>query len=90
MDYTITDKVRAWGKAEGYNVDAHVEFFNDYLANKTGKPYRDLDAAFRNCVRCDWGGIRAQLAKSGRYFPQEKIERPINGLVWRNNQWEKA
>lgn len=60
VEYVVTDKMRAWGSANGFNVDLHIEFFNDYLANKTGKPYKDLDAAFRNCVRCDWGGIRKQ------------------------------
>lgn len=63
MEYIVTEKMRQWGKANGFNVDIHAEFFNDYLANKTGKPYKDLDAAFRNCVRCDWGGLRKQMTK---------------------------
>lgn len=57
-EYVITDKMREWGKANGYNVDIHADFFNDYITNRNGKPYRDLDAAFRNCVRSDWGGLR--------------------------------
>lgn len=58
MEYIITEQMREWGKANGYNVDLHHEFFMDYIANKTGKPYKDLDAAFRNCCRADWGGLR--------------------------------
>lgn len=61
-EYIISDKMRAWGNANGFNVDLHVEFWNDYLANRKGKPYKDLDAAFRNCVRCDYGGLRRQAA----------------------------
>lgn len=57
-EYAISEKVRAWATANGYNADLHLDHFNDYLANRTGKPYRDLDAAFRSCVRADWGGLR--------------------------------
>ena len=59
-EYVPNEKMRAWGLANGFDVEIHVCFFNDYLANKTGKPYKDIDAAFRNCVRSDWGRIRFQ------------------------------
>lgn len=63
MEYIPSDKVTAWAVANGYGdyIEAHAEYFTDYLANKPGKPYKDLDAAFRNCVRGDWGNIRRQL-----------------------------
>jgi len=62
-DFTPSPKVRAWASANGFApyLEAHAEYFADYLANKTGKPYKDIDAAFRNCIRGDWGGIRRQL-----------------------------
>jgi hypothetical protein len=72
MEYIVTDQMREWGKANGYNVDLHVEYFNDYLANRTGKPYRSLDAAFRTCVRADWGDLR----KAQRYMQPPLPIRP--------------
>ena len=69
MEYTISDKVRAWATANGYNADLHLDHFNDYLANRSGKPYRDLDAAFRSCVRADWGGLRKALRGIQPAFP---------------------
>jgi len=58
-EYHLTDKMRSWAAASGYDAEIYIEFFNDYLANR-GKRYKDLDAAFRNCVRCDWGRLRQQ------------------------------
>jgi hypothetical protein len=83
-EYTPSPQVRAWGTANGYNVDAHVDTFNDYLQNRSKKPYKNLDAAFRSCVRADWENIRFQMTKAGTYWPrkQEKTERPVNGMVW--------
>ena len=60
MTYEPDAKMRAWCQAHGWDADLHCEYFVDYLANKSGKPYRDIDAAFRNCVRSDWGRIRFQ------------------------------
>lgn len=75
-DYTPSPQVIAWAKAHGYNAEAHVEFFNDYLANKTGKPYRCMDSAFRNCVRSDWGRIRYLMLKEGTYWPKRQEAKP--------------
>ena len=58
-EYIPDAKMIAWAKAEGFDAELHVSFFNDYLANKKGN-YKCLDAAFRNCVRSDWGRIRFQ------------------------------
>jgi hypothetical protein len=86
-EYVITDQMREWGKANGYNVDLHYEYFLDYIANKSGKPYKDLDAAFRNCVRADWGDLRkAQRIQQAYARPEEfRAERTqVNGKVWVN------
>ena len=72
-DYSPSPQVIAWAKAHGYNAEAHIEFFQDYLINRTKKPYKDLDAAFRQCMRGDWGNIRAQMLKAGTYWPK-KVE----------------
>lgn len=73
--YEPSEQVIEWGKANGYNIHAHVETFNDYLANRTRKPYKDLDSAFRNCVRADWCGIRRQMTKDGTYWPKSAPKR---------------
>jgi hypothetical protein len=74
-EYTPSPQVRAWGTANGYNVDAHVDTFNDYLQNRSKKPYKNLDAAFRSCVRADWENIRFQMTKAGTYWPKKQETR---------------
>lgn len=88
-DYEITEQMRAWGRANGYNVDEHYEYFVDYCANKPGKPYKDMDAAFRNCVRADWGGIRRSKRVNPMVMTQKREPEParttgrnVRGLVW--------
>ena len=76
MEYIIRDKMRQWGLANNYDVELHLEFFNDYLANKPGKPYKDNDAAFRNCVRADWGNMRRnQKGKQNGYVDAKTADR---------------
>lgn len=85
MEYIVTDQMRAWATAHGFNADEHVDYFNDYLANKTGKPYKDLDAAFRQCVRSDWGRIRAQKRVNPMVIAKQEFraERTVQGkAVW--------
>lgn len=58
--------------AEGYDLDAHLEYFTDYcLAN--GIQYCDFNAAFRNCCRGDWGGIRRAKPKAQWWSSDEGI-----------------
>jgi len=61
--FLIPDSLITWAKEKGLehpSLQAHWEYFNDYLkANPAkAKQYRDPHAAFRNCVRSDWGNIR--------------------------------
>lgn len=65
-EYIPSPQVRAWALAHGYDAELHIDYFNDFLANRTGKPYRNLDAAYRNCVRGDWGGLRRQAEMAKR------------------------
>ena len=95
MEYTISDKVRAWGKAESLDVEMHLDAFNDYLANRTKKPYKNLDAAFRNCVRSDWFGLRKQAEIKKKYNPTPVVQRNIlktpNGpMEWVGGGWVMA
>jgi len=93
MEYAISDKVRAWAKAENYDVEMYLDLFNDYLANRRQKPYKDLDAAYRQCVRCDWGNLRRNQRLQERFAKpaapqQSRILKTVNGpMAWENGQW---
>jgi len=61
----IQEPVRAWAAKHGFGpfLALHHEHFRDYLLNRVGKPYADLDAAFRTCIRADWGDVRRQAQR---------------------------
>lgn len=80
-EFQITDHLRAWGKAHGYNVDMHYDFFMNYIANRDRKPYKDIGRAFMNAVIADWGSIRFRALKAGNYWPQQKVARK-DGMEW--------
>lgn len=66
----IPESVLAWAKSKGFehpSLQAHWEYFRDYLKSNPvkAKQYRDLEAAFRNCVRSDWGNIRQNWRANG-------------------------
>jgi hypothetical protein len=67
--YEPSPEVRHWAAKAGYGqyLDAHLAYFRDYLTNRGGKPYKDLDAAFRNCIRGDWGKVRENMQKTARF-----------------------
>lgn len=57
-DFGISDNVKTWAQAEGFNnLDAHLINFRDY-ALSNGKLYADWDAAFRRAIRDDWAKLR--------------------------------
>lgn len=60
--FSISPAVRTWAAEKGFAefLDLHLEHFRDYCAANQAK-YEDWDAAFRNCIRADWGGIRRQV-----------------------------
>lgn len=57
-DFKISEEVRAWALAGNYDqLEASLAHFRDYcMAN--AKLYADWDAAFRNCIKGDWGDAR--------------------------------
>jgi len=71
-DYTPTPEAIAWVRKKGFEpwLELHVEQFRDSCKTQERKPYAvdGLDAAFRNCVRCDWGGVRAKAQRDARIF----------------------
>jgi len=83
QDYPqIPEAVQRWAAKKGYApyLDLHHEHFRDYLSNRKGKPYPNLDAAFRNCVRADWGDVRRNASREGK----------INGTPRSRSWWETA
>lgn len=57
-DYILNPEMRNWARKRGVSrLEERYEHFVDYLANREGKPYRDLLAAFRNACRQDWAKL---------------------------------
>lgn len=71
-----TEKTLAWCKANGYDAEAHLEFFVDYCESTEAK-YANFDAAFRNCCRSDWGGVR----KNAKPRPVVPVVSPVPRVV---------
>lgn len=69
-DYAPPKDVVAWVKENGWEpyLQLHVGEFRDTCATQERKPYavRGLDAAFRKCVRGDWGNVRKQAQMAAR------------------------
>ena len=65
--FGISDAVRDWASREGYaeHLEAHFAYFVDY-ATANRKTYQDWDAALRNCIRADWGGVRKARAQPAK------------------------
>lgn len=80
-DYTPPEHVVKWAHENGYGpyLHLHVEKFRDTCATQKRKPYADLDAAFRNCVRDDWGHVRRQAKEAER---RGEAVPGLNGKCW--------
>lgn len=76
-DFKLTPHLRTWAKEQGWenSIDAHFQYFVDYLKAQPKNRYKDLEAAFRNCVRGDWGSVR-----------RNGIKTPASSANW----WERA
>lgn len=58
--WTVGPELRQWARGQGCDdalIDAYAAYFTDWAISNS-KTYTDWDAAFRNCVRGDWGGVR--------------------------------
>lgn len=53
-----------YGSVANFVLDTAVEEFKDAVTNKQGKPYKDLQAAFRNYVRKEWLDTFAKKSKT--------------------------
>lgn len=70
-DFTPSEGTQNALGREGFSpyLDAHLAYFRDYCVAKD-KRYKDFDAAFRNCVRSDWGDVRAQMVRQNSRKPR--------------------
>jgi hypothetical protein len=59
-----TAKTLAWCSANGYDAEAHLEYFRNYCEAGEIK-YANFDAAFRNACIGDWGGVRRNKKGNG-------------------------
>lgn len=58
VDFSISENVREWAESKGHTaLENYLEFFTGRM-RASGKEYVDWDAAFMNCIREDWPGIR--------------------------------
>lgn len=58
-DFALTDRLRDWAKAKGFDrLDDHFEHFTE-KAKAKGYEYVDWEAAFMGAVRKDWAGLRS-------------------------------
>ena len=65
-DYKITDEMRAWAKAGGYDqIEASLDYLRDW-ALSNGRAKTNWDAALRNCIKGDWGGARKAARERAR------------------------
>ena len=56
-DFTISDRVRAWATAKGFDhLEKRLEHFAGY-ARANAKKYADWDQAFMNAIRDDWAKL---------------------------------
>lgn len=78
--YVPSPAVLEWAKKDGFEkyLPAHLDYFNDYLLTNKRR-YKDLDAAFRNAVRSDWGGVRKQAEIAARFGGPKPAANPLNG-----------
>lgn len=58
QNFKISDDVRSWAKAKGYDqLEASLSYLTNW-ALAGAKKYADWDAVLRNCIEGDWGDAR--------------------------------
>jgi hypothetical protein len=89
--YAVSPAVLEWAQKLGFApwLEIHLEHFNDYIAQpKNRRRYTDLDAAFRSCVRADWGDVRFKAQMSARRGEQTGV--PAGAMTagewWKTSQ----
>jgi hypothetical protein len=91
--YTPPAAVLDWAVKGGFSpwLDLHLEHFRDYIAQpKNRRRYADLDAAFRSCVRADWGDVRFKAQMAAKRGERVGVPAPGAGEWWKTTQGVKA
>jgi hypothetical protein len=75
-DFGISDNVRAWAKAKGWEsfLPAYLETFKRKCEAR-GAKYADWDRAFENCIADDWGDIRRNAERISGAPMQSRVNR---------------
>ena len=84
--FGISESVRAWAKAQGYepHLAAHLAYFLDDAKSRATARYVDWDAAFRKAIAADWGDIRRNAVAA-----EKRGERPAGAPAkpwWEDSQ----
>ena len=88
--YAPGPEIKSWAEKRGFALfwDLHLEHFQDYIAQpKNLAKYKNLDAAFRSCLRADWGNFRQRAgartvhgtAQATERLPCGNCRKPITG-----------
>ena len=93
QSFALTPELRTWAKDHGWDafIEAHFNYFVDYLKTRPNNRYKDLEAAFRNCVRGDWGNIRRNGVKESHQKPWYETTSGVQQAAAKlNMKWEGA
>lgn len=72
-DFQISDRVRAWAEAKGYDrLDEHLEAFRDTAAARA-YVYADWDSAFMKAIRGDWAKLRTENGNANSTRNRESL-----------------
>ena len=84
-DFTVSDRVRDWAASNGHGqLTRHLEHFRSACKAK-GYTYVDWDEAFMNCIREDWGKVRATGPTNGKHDARAKV----GGEIWKGTNDER-
>ena len=77
-DFGVSAGVREWARRDQFEpfLEQHLEYFRDYCAAR-GARYVDHDAAFKNCIRADWGDVRRNASR------KQGVAGPVSIGTWR-------
>jgi hypothetical protein len=78
-DFKISESVKTWATAKGFNrLEDHLEAFRDYALSR-GKLYADWDSAFKRAIREDWARLKGNGGLPQRQAPLSKADQVTAG-----------
>ena len=83
--FPISERVTAWAAGGNFGpLEKHHEAFVG-KARAKGYTYVDWDEAFMNCIREDWGKVRATGPTNGKHDARAKV----GGEIWKGTNDER-